>query len=224
VGGACLPAGAYAGVQKLHAAGSAMSPPSTTVFRRCTCFDDEWRAAHETECAAGGTGELHGCEDEGPATYAEPGVEKPPAHWLGAWRTPSLRDVAVTAPYMHDGAYTTLSDVVWHYDQGTASEGWGTSELSPLYLSSQDRADLVAFLGTLTGVAGPPTLVAKPDPLSYPPACEGAPTADGGAVDGAVDAAPHASAAPDARDASAANDGGLDEAAVGDAGDDGDGP
>jgi cytochrome c peroxidase len=39
----------------------------------------------------------------------------------GTWRTPSLRDVALTPPYMHDGYYKTLEDVVWHYDQGGAA-------------------------------------------------------------------------------------------------------
>ena len=36
----------------------------------------------------------------------------------GAWRTPSLRDVALTAPYMHDGYYQTLTEVVQHYNMG----------------------------------------------------------------------------------------------------------
>ena len=41
----------------------------------------------------------------------------------GAWRTPSLRDVAMTAPYMHDGYYRTLEDVVWHYNTGGTASG-----------------------------------------------------------------------------------------------------
>jgi cytochrome c peroxidase len=41
----------------------------------------------------------------------------------GAWRTPSLRDVAITAPYMHDGYYQTLEDVVWHYNNGGTATG-----------------------------------------------------------------------------------------------------
>jgi cytochrome c peroxidase len=41
----------------------------------------------------------------------------------GAWRTPSLRDVAITAPYMHDGYYKTLEDVVWHYNNGGTASG-----------------------------------------------------------------------------------------------------
>jgi cytochrome c peroxidase len=71
----------------------------------------------------------------------------------GAWRTPSLRDVALTAPYMHNGFYKTLEDVIWHYDQGgsTAASGTKAVELRPLYLSPGDRADLVEFLKTLTG-------------------------------------------------------------------------
>jgi cytochrome c peroxidase len=41
----------------------------------------------------------------------------------GAWRTPSLRDVATTAPYMHDGYYRTLEDVLWHYNNGGTASG-----------------------------------------------------------------------------------------------------
>jgi cytochrome c peroxidase len=71
----------------------------------------------------------------------------------GAWRTPSLRDVALTGPYMHDGIFPSLADVVWHYDQGIAANDIGpvAVELKPLFLSAQDRADLVAFLQSLTG-------------------------------------------------------------------------
>jgi cytochrome c peroxidase len=71
----------------------------------------------------------------------------------GAWRTPSLRDVALTGPYMHDGIFPSLSDVVWHYDQGVADNDVGPPavELKALLLSAQDRADLVSFLQSLTG-------------------------------------------------------------------------
>jgi len=71
----------------------------------------------------------------------------------GAWRTPSLRDVATTAPYMHNGFYKTLEDVIWHYDEGGSIAASGTKavELRPLYLSPGDRVDLVEFLKTLTG-------------------------------------------------------------------------
>jgi cytochrome c peroxidase len=74
----------------------------------------------------------------------------------GAWRTPSLRDVANTAPYMHNGFYRTLEDVIWHYDEGGSTSGIGSKaiELQPLSLSPGDRADLVEFLKSLTGTPG----------------------------------------------------------------------
>jgi cytochrome c peroxidase len=77
----------------------------------------------------------------------------------GAWRTPSLRDVALTAPYMHDGRFATLAEVIDHYADGVlphpnldprlrAPGAAGTPVT--LDLSSDDRAALVAFLDTLT--------------------------------------------------------------------------
>ena len=82
----------------------------------------------------------------------------------GAWRTPSLRDVALTAPYMHDGVYRTLDEVVWHYNQGGFAPVGGDKapELHPLLLSDRDRADLVAFLQTLTGKPDRPELHLPP--------------------------------------------------------------
>jgi cytochrome c peroxidase len=85
----------------------------------------------------------------------------------GAWRTPSLRDVAVTGPYMHDGAYQTLDEVVWNYDQGWSSSAVEPSaksrKIAPLGLSEQDRADLVAFLETLTGAPLPDQVQSPPE-------------------------------------------------------------
>ena len=69
---------------------------------------------------------------------------------LGAFRTPSLRNVAVTAPYMHDGSLATLEDVIDFYDAG----GRPNPNLSPLirrlFLDDYEKAALVAFLRTLT--------------------------------------------------------------------------
>ena len=70
----------------------------------------------------------------------------------GAFLTPSLRNVAMTAPYMHDGSIRALEDVVAFYDRGGAP-GRRRRELRPLGLSARERADLVAFLNALTGVA-----------------------------------------------------------------------
>jgi cytochrome c peroxidase len=82
----------------------------------------------------------------------------------GGWRTPSLRDVALTAPYMHDGFYTTLDQVVEHYNRGGSPDGMGTrsARLKPLFLTQREVADLVEFLKTLTGEALPGALTTKP--------------------------------------------------------------
>lgn len=71
----------------------------------------------------------------------------------GAFRTPGLRNVALTAPYMHDGSLKTLKDVVDFYAGGGTSNPQLDPEIKELKLSGQDRADLVAFLESLTGRA-----------------------------------------------------------------------
>jgi cytochrome c peroxidase len=69
----------------------------------------------------------------------------------GAFKTPSLRQVSRTAPYMHDGSLPTLQAVVEYYDSGGQPNARLDHRLRPLYLSAQQRADLVAFLFALTG-------------------------------------------------------------------------
>lgn len=67
---------------------------------------------------------------------------------MSAFRTPGLRNVARTAPYMHNGRFATLSEVVDHY--ATAPDSvLGRSELLPLQLSDEQKSQLVAFLETL---------------------------------------------------------------------------
>ena len=69
----------------------------------------------------------------------------------GAFKTPGLRDVAHTGPYMHDGSLKTLEDVVEHYDKGGIKNQWLHQDIRPLKLSKQDKTDLVAFLHALNG-------------------------------------------------------------------------
>lgn len=76
-----------------------------------------------------------------------------------AFRTPSLRGVAQTAPYMHSGQLATLAEVVDFYDRGGDTPASGTKEIEPLNLTAAQKADLVAFLATLTGEALPPALL-----------------------------------------------------------------
>ena len=75
----------------------------------------------------------------------------------GRFKTPTLRNVALSAPYMHDGRFTTLEEVIDHYNSG----GVASSTVDPfmkyttggLTLSPQMKADLIAFLHTLTDTA-----------------------------------------------------------------------
>ena len=69
----------------------------------------------------------------------------------GAFRTPSLRNVAQTAPYLHDGSLKTLAEVIDFYVGGGNSNPQLDPAIKPLKLSAQDRTDLIAFLEALTG-------------------------------------------------------------------------
>jgi cytochrome c peroxidase len=69
----------------------------------------------------------------------------------GAFKTPTLRNVALSAPYMHDGSLKTLKDVVDFYVGGGNSNPYLDKEIKAINLSGQDRADLVEFLRSLTG-------------------------------------------------------------------------
>ncbi len=69
----------------------------------------------------------------------------------GQFQTPSLRNVAETAPYMHDGSLATLEDVVQFYDRGGTKSPRLDPAMQPLGLTVREKADLVAFLKSLTG-------------------------------------------------------------------------
>lgn len=68
----------------------------------------------------------------------------------GAFKTPTLRNIAKTAPYMHDGSVKTLKDVVDFYVGGGSSNPWLDKEIKELKLTGTERADLVAFMESLT--------------------------------------------------------------------------
>ena len=68
----------------------------------------------------------------------------------GKWKTPSLRGLAATAPYLHDGSLATLEEVVEFYRQGGRASANLAPELRPLEMSAQDAANLVAFLRALS--------------------------------------------------------------------------
>jgi len=78
----------------------------------------------------------------------------------GAFRTPSVRNIALTAPYMHDGSLKTLREVVEHYAKGGTPNPWLSEKIFKLDLSEQDKQDLVTFMEE--GLTGEVTRVAIP--------------------------------------------------------------
>jgi cytochrome c peroxidase len=97
-----------------------------------------------------------GDKDPGRATIVKD------ARLTGAFKTPGLRNVMLTAPYMHDGSLATLEDVMRHYNKGGKKSPHLDKQMKPLNLSDQDIQDLVAFMGALTD----PVPVTRPAPLN----------------------------------------------------------
>jgi cytochrome c peroxidase len=94
-----------------------------------------------------GVRSLSDTEDEGRFAHRKVKILK------GAFKTPTLRDIELTAPYMHNGLYKTLDEVVEHYDRGGDVKTNISPNITPLGLSEQDKKDLVAFMKSLTGEA-----------------------------------------------------------------------
>lgn len=69
----------------------------------------------------------------------------------GAFKTPTVRNVALTGPYMHDGSQKTLEEVVEWYDKGGHPNQWLDEKVKPLKLTAEEKADLVEFMRALTG-------------------------------------------------------------------------
>jgi cytochrome c peroxidase len=104
----------------------------------------------------------NGLDDE---EHLQPGLQAAtgnPAH-RGLFKVPSLRNVALTAPYMHDGRFKTLEEVLDHYDSGiktsstlssliveASNRGAATSDRISLHLTAAEKAAVIAFLRTLT--------------------------------------------------------------------------
>ena len=69
----------------------------------------------------------------------------------GAFKTPTLRSIIETSPYMHDGAFKTLEEVIDFYAQGGGANPNLSPLIQPFKLSAQEKTDLIAFLTALTG-------------------------------------------------------------------------
>ena len=79
--------------------------------------------------------------------FTETQVEKD----KGAFKTPTIRNVALSAPYMHDGGMATLEEVVEHYNKGGDKNPWLSDKIVPLKLTPQESIDLVEFMRACTG-------------------------------------------------------------------------
>lgn len=69
---------------------------------------------------------------------------------VGKFKTPTLRNIAVTAPYMHDGSVPTLAEMIEHYNTGGKPNIHRDTLMRPLLLTEQEKADLLHFLEALT--------------------------------------------------------------------------
>jgi cytochrome c peroxidase len=91
---------------------------------------------------------------------------------IGAFKTPTVRDVTRTAPYMHDGSEATLEAVVEYYNKGGIANPYLSKDIKPLNLTDQEKKDLVEFMKALDGEVIPvalPKLPAGPDGVSPDP-------------------------------------------------------
>jgi cytochrome c peroxidase len=96
-----------------------------------------------------GIGMDQGHPDLGRATVTQRDAD------TGAFKTPTLRDIARSGPYMHDGSLATLEQVVDLYVQGGRANPWLSPTIQSLDLTAAERADLVTFLEALTGEVAP---------------------------------------------------------------------
>lgn len=67
----------------------------------------------------------------------------------GAYRTPTLRNLRFTAPYMHDGSIKTLEEVIDFYDRGGVENEWLDPDIQPLFLTAPEKRQLLAFMAAL---------------------------------------------------------------------------
>ena len=81
----------------------------------------------------------------------------------GAFKTPTLREIARTAPYMHNGEYQTLEEVIEHYVKGGVNKSNLSQDMKAVKLSQQEKTDLRDFLKTLSEPSNPITVPILPN-------------------------------------------------------------
>ncbi len=87
---------------------------------------------------------------------------------VGKFITPTLRELKYTAPYMHNGVFKTLEEVVEFYNQGGGKDDPLATELKPLNLTPDEKKALIAFLESLSSPEPPHVIEAPEIPESYP--------------------------------------------------------
>ena len=70
---------------------------------------------------------------------------------IGAFKTPTLREISRTATYMHDGRFATLEEVVEHYNGGGIKNPFLDNQIIPLKLTESEKGDIVEMLRSLNG-------------------------------------------------------------------------
>ncbi|GAB3841516.1 cytochrome-c peroxidase [Hymenobacter jeollabukensis] len=128
---------------------------SSAELRGLAVFQANCASCHATDLFSDETYRNNGLDGSFPQDSGRAHITGRPAE-RGLFKVPSLRNVARTAPYMHDGRFQTLAQVLDHYDHGVVS----SATLDPLLrrpdgrlglpLNAQQRTDLLAFLQTLT--------------------------------------------------------------------------
>ncbi len=83
---------------------------------------------------------------------------------MGKFVTPTLREVSRTGPYMHNGIFASLSEVIEFYNRGGGDDPQKSPLLKPLRLSDEEKEALIAFLSSLSG---DDIVVVPPTPLEY---------------------------------------------------------
>lgn len=159
----CLPIGARDGLRKLQA----------NKFRKDSVWSDDADCqSHAAEHTDANYALENPTQCDGRIKYYSMTLDDT---LRGAWRTPSLRDVALTAPYMHNGMYATLHDQMVHYnkggivpDQGGEVNGTIDAKIKVLNLTDGELDDLVAFLNTLTGTVDPAVVATPVVPADSP--------------------------------------------------------
>jgi cytochrome c peroxidase len=122
----------------------------SALVRGYRIFDDKLNC---TQCHSGSTFTNNTLQNNGLYTvYKDPGHYNISADHLdkGKFKVPSLRNVSITGPYMHDGSFDNLYEIIMHYEAGGKPHPNKSKHIQPFSLTEKERNDLLYFLNALT--------------------------------------------------------------------------